>query len=97
MSRLTVVARLMARKESAGVVKGELLKLIAPTRGEEGCIEYRLHQDNDDPAVFIFYENWENETCLGKHKETDHYQNCFSAIEGLILDKSVNLLTMVEP
>jgi quinol monooxygenase YgiN len=39
MSRLTVVARLVARKEYADVVKGELLKLIAPTRGEEGCIE----------------------------------------------------------
>jgi quinol monooxygenase YgiN len=97
MSRLTVVARLQARKESAEVVKRELLKLIVPTRGEEGCIEYRLHQDNDDPAVFLFYENWESGTCLGKHKETDHYRSCFSAIEGLILDKSVNLLTMVEP
>jgi quinol monooxygenase YgiN len=97
MSRLTVVARLLARKDSAEVVKSEFLKLIAPTRGEEGCIEYRLHQDIGDPAVFLFYENWENETCLEKHKETDHYRSCFSAIEGLILEKSVNLLTMVEP
>jgi quinol monooxygenase YgiN len=97
MSKLTVVARLLAKKESAGVVKMELLKLIAPTRCEEGCIEYRLHQDNDNPAVFIFYENWESEAFLGKHKETDHYKNCFSAIEGMILDKAVNKLTMAEP
>jgi len=97
MSKLTVVARLQARKESADAVKAELLNLIAPTRKEEGCIEYRLHQDNNDPAVFFFYENWENEASLGRHKETDHYRNCFSAIEGMIQDKSLNLLTMVEP
>ncbi|GFE60121.1 putative quinol monooxygenase [Geobacter sp. AOG2] len=97
MSRLTVVARLLARKESADAVKAELLKLVAPTRSEDGCIEYRLHQDNDDPALFFFYENWENGACLGEHKKTDHYRSCFSALEGMILDKSVNLLTMIEP
>jgi len=97
MSRLTVIARLLARKESADAVKGELSKLIAPTRNEEGCIDYRLHQDNDNPALFFFYETWESEASLGKHKETDHYRRCFSAIGGMIQDKSVNLLTMVEP
>lgn len=97
MSKLAVVARLLAKKEFAAVVKIELLKLIAPTRNEEGCIEYRLHQDNDNPAVFFFYENWESDICLGKHKETDHYTTCFSTIEGMILEKTVNKLTMIEP
>jgi quinol monooxygenase YgiN len=97
MSRLTIIARLLAKKESAEAVKAELLKLIAPTRGEEGCIEYRLHQDNDNPALFFFYETWENEARLEKHKETDHYRNSFGAIEGMLLDRSLNKLTKVEP
>jgi len=29
--------------------------------GRALCIEYRLHLDNDDSDVFIFYENWESE------------------------------------
>lgn len=97
MSKLTVVAKLLAKQESVEVVKRELLKLVEPTRKEQGCVEYRLHQDNVNPAVFIFYENWDNEACLVKHKETDHYKSCFSAIGGMIQDKTVNLMTMVEP
>ncbi|KAB0672144.1 antibiotic biosynthesis monooxygenase [Oryzomonas sagensis] len=96
MSRVTVVARLLARKEAADAVKAELLKLLAPTRNEEGCVEYRLHQDNDDPALFFFYETWESDACLGKHKETTHYRNSFGAIEGMIRERSVNRLTMIE-
>lgn len=96
MSRVTVVARLLAKREAADTVKTELLKLLAPTRNEEGCVEYRLHQDNDDPALFYFYETWENEAFLGKHKETAHYRNSFSAIEGMIRERSVNKLTMIE-
>jgi len=97
MSKLTVVAKLMAKKESVEAVKAELLKLIAPTRKEEGYIEYRLHQDKADPAVFIFYENWESDACLEKHKETDHYRSCFSAVADMIQDRSVNKLTIIEP
>jgi quinol monooxygenase YgiN len=33
-------------------------KLIPITRAEEGCIQYDLHQDNEEPAHFLFYENW---------------------------------------
>jgi quinol monooxygenase YgiN len=97
MSKLTVVARLLAQEEASDIVRHELVKLVEPTRKEAGCIEYRLHQDNDNPAVFIFYENWENAACLEKHKETDHYRKCFSAIGGMIVDKAVNMLKMVEP
>jgi quinol monooxygenase YgiN len=97
MSRVTVVARLLAKKEAADAVKAELLKLIAPTRNEEGYVEYRLHQDNADPALFFFYETWENETFLEKHKETAHYRGSFSAIEGMIRERTVNKLTMIEP
>jgi len=94
---LTVVAKLVAKQESVMDVKNALINLVEPTRCEEGCIEYILHQDNLNPAVFIFYETWDSEECLAKHKETDHYKNCFSAIGGLIQDKEVHLMTMLEP
>lgn len=97
MSQVTVIARIMAQQEAAETVKNELLKLVAPTRREEGCIEYRFHQDNADPALFFFYENWASAACLEKHKETPHYRSSFSAIAGLVRERSVNLLTGVEP
>lgn len=96
MSIVTVVAKVAAKKESAERVKSELLKLVAPTRKEEGCIEYRLHQDNDDPAVFIFYENWESEACLGRHMTSDHFKAYVSATDGLIEEKVVHKMSGIE-
>ncbi|GFE58729.1 putative quinol monooxygenase [Geobacter sp. AOG1] len=95
MSTITVVAKLVAKKDSIAAVKTELLKLVAPTRKEQGCIEYRLHQDNADPAVFVFYENWENATCLEKHMSTDHYKAYVSAVDGIIEGKTVNKMIQI--
>ena len=95
MSTITVVAKLVAKKDSIAAVKTELLKLVAPTRKEQGCIEYRLHQDNADPAVFVFYENWENATCLEKHLCTDHYKAYVSAVDGIIEGKTVNKMIQI--
>ena len=96
MSQLTVVAKLVAKKESVESVKSELLKLIAPTRKEDGCIEYNLHQDNEDPALFIFYETWECAACLEKHINTDHFKAYVRTVEGMIKEKVVNKMTRIE-
>ena len=40
------------------MVKTELIKLIGVTHAEEGRINYDLHQDNENSAHFMFYENW---------------------------------------
>ena len=96
MSQLTIIAKLVAKKESIDVVKGELLKMIAPTRKEAGCINYCLHQDNDDPAVFVFYENWVSAASFEAHKNSEHYKVYVMALEGLIEEKVVSKMTLVE-
>ena len=35
-----------------------LATLVAPARVEPGNINYDLHRSNDDPDVWILYENW---------------------------------------
>jgi quinol monooxygenase YgiN len=95
MANLTVVAKLVVRRECVDAVKGELLKLVAATRLEPGCIEYSLHQDNDDPALFIFYETWENEGALAGHLGSPHFQAYLAAVEGMIVEKSLNRMTEI--
>ena len=95
MTPLTVVAKLVAKKGSIEQVKGELLKLIAPTREEAGCLEYRLHQDRDNPALFIFFENWESESALERHMNSAHFTNYVVAMEGLLEEKAVQLMTAI--
>lgn len=89
MSTVTVVARVTAKSGFVETVKAELLKLVAETRQEEGCLEYRLHQDQDEPAVFVFYENWKDRACLDKHMTSKHFLAYIEAVEGMIADKAV--------
>ncbi|MDA8415312.1 MAG: putative quinol monooxygenase [Desulfobacteraceae bacterium] len=96
MSRITVIARIVAKQKSQEIVRSELLKLVSATRKEEGCLEYTLHQDNDNPLVFIFYENWKDESCLEKHMNSEHFRNYVSATDGMLDEKAVNKLTRIE-
>ena len=71
-SQLTVVAMIRAKSEHIEEVRSALVGLIEPTLPEEGCINYDLHQDKDDPALFVFHENWETPHHLDRHLESAH-------------------------
>lgn len=95
MSRVTVVAKVVAREGAVASLKAELLKLIPPTRREEGCLEYRLHQETGDPAVFLFYENWQSMACLQQHMASAHFTNYIAAVDGMVAEKTVQTLTEI--
>ena len=60
MGTLTIVANIHAKADRTELVKSALLKLIPTTRAEPGCIQYDLHQNNEDSTHFMFFENWES-------------------------------------
>ncbi len=95
MSKLTIVARIKANKDKVELVKSELLKLIEPTRKEEGCLKYDLHQDNENPAVFIFYENWTSRELWQKHMNNTHLAEYMKATEGSVDDFTLNEMTLI--
>jgi quinol monooxygenase YgiN len=41
-------------------LKQALMNVIEPSRAEATCLEYRLHQDLENPAQFVLYENWQS-------------------------------------
>ncbi len=95
MSKLTIVARIEAKKEKTELVKAELLKLIETTRNEEGCIQYDLHQDNNDPATFLFYENWESRELWQIHMNNTHLQDYMKATDGAVENFVLNEMTVI--
>jgi quinol monooxygenase YgiN len=72
---LTVIAHIRAKPGQESRVRKILEGLRAPTRAEAGCINYDLHQSQNDPALFVFYENWESETHLDAHARSAHIQS----------------------
>lgn len=95
MSKLTIVAKIEAKPESVELVKAELLKLIEPTRQEAGCIQYDLHQDNTNPEVFVFYENWESRELWQAHMNNDHLKAYMKATDGAVANFTLNEMAVI--
>jgi quinol monooxygenase YgiN len=69
---LTIVAFIQAKPGQEEELGRRLTALVEPTRAEPGCINYDLHRSNDDPALWMLYENWRSEEDLGKHFQTPY-------------------------
>lgn len=93
--QLTVVARILAHEGKRELVKSELLKLIAPTRAEQGCLNYDLHQDNENPNLFLFYENWESRELWQVHMNNEHLAQYLKATEGAVAEFRLNEMTVI--
>jgi len=84
MTQLTVVAKIEAKSGSEARLHQELVKLIAPTLAEEGCLNYDLHTSIEDSRIFLFYENWESKALWEQHMASKHIQVFQKNNEGLI-------------
>ena len=92
---LTIVARIEAYPDQVELLKTELQKLVEPTLREPGCIQYDLHQDNLDPAIFLFYENWENRELWQAHMNNAHIAEFALATDGAIAEFNLFEMTRV--
>ncbi len=95
MTVLTIVANVVAKADKIEFVKAELLKLIELTRAEPGCINYNLHQDNENPAHFTFYENWTSSALLQAHLQSKHIADYVAATDGAIETFILNEMTKI--
>lgn len=94
--QLSLVAIVKAKEEKREFVKSEIIKLIEITRKEEGNINYNLHQGNEDPNLFILYENWENRELWQKHMNNKHMINYSKVTEGSTVEWSLHELTKID-
>jgi len=95
MAKLTIVANIKANPDKVELVKAELLKLIDITRAEEGCINYDLHQDNENPAHFLFYENWESRELWQTHMGAPHLAAYMAATDGAVEEFTLNEMSII--
>jgi quinol monooxygenase YgiN len=84
MSKVTVIARVQARPGREEELRDELLSLLAPTRIETGCIDYDLHQSQEEPGLFLLFESWASREDLERHLESVHLRAFQRRAEGLL-------------
>ncbi len=95
MTTLTIVANITAHSGKAELVKSELTKLVKPTLAEAGCIQYDLHQDNDNPELFLFFENWKTRDLWQDHMKTPHIEAYSKAVDGAVKSFEVKEMTRI--
>ncbi len=83
---VTVVANFKAKKGGEKQVREALISMIEPTRAEQGCINYDLHESAGDPTAFVFYENWVSQADLDRHLKTSHIQKAISRAEPFLAE-----------
>jgi quinol monooxygenase YgiN len=97
MAPLTIAANITAKADQVDLVKKELQKLAAKTHAEDvGCINYDLHQDNENPAHFLVFENWESKELLQQHVDSAHFKAYSAATEGAVETFTVNEMTRIK-
>jgi quinol monooxygenase YgiN len=67
-----------------------LAVLVEPARAEPGNINYDLHRSNEDPDVWVLYENWKAPSDLAAHFELP-YMKAFVAALPEVLEGEMDL------
>lgn len=69
---ITVVAHIKSKSDTIDATRELLTSLVLPTRMEEGCVTYKLYQNEADPTDFTFVEEWTSNEDLDAHLASDH-------------------------
>lgn len=69
-----VLAKWTAREGEAGNVEAAIRKLAPLAKEEPKSIYYQAHRDPENPNVFLFYEQYEDEDGYQAHIESKHFE-----------------------
>lgn len=92
---LTIVANIHAVPGREDLVRAELEKLVEPTRKEQGCLQYDLHRDNENPAHFLFFEQWESRALWQQHMGAAHLTAYMQATDGAVETFQLHEMTKI--
>ena len=85
---LTVIIK--SKSEYREELKSVLFDLSKNSNEETACIQYDLHQDIEEPNVFILHEVWESIEGLDLHKEQAHLLK-FNEVLELFLEEKIKV------
>ncbi len=86
----TIIGTVVAKPETRAELQEILAAQVAPTRAEEGCLNYDFHADANDSCVFVFYENWRTRQDLDEHLTRPHLKPLFDR-QGDLLARPVEI------
>jgi quinol monooxygenase YgiN len=86
------------RPEKADEFEALFSAYVDSSRAEDGCIEYHMLRDAQEPTLFIFYEVWQSRAHLEAHSALPHMR-CFheQRMDYLTRDFEIRPIAMISP
>ncbi|HCJ30518.1 MAG TPA: antibiotic biosynthesis monooxygenase [Pseudomonas sp.] len=86
------------RPEKSADFEALFSRYLAASRAEEGCIEYHMLRDAEDPTLFIFFEVWQSSKDLDVHKALPHMRSFHERrMDFLTRDVEIRPIEMLSP
>lgn len=81
-------AHLTARDDAVEPFKARLQQHAANSLGaEEGCLRFDVHQERDNPALFLLVEVYADEAALQAHRDSPHYEAFRKDVKDWVTDR----------
>ena len=93
--KLTIVGIIEVKDNQTEFVKENLFKLIEITKKEDGCLQYDLHQDNNNTNLFLLFENWQNKELWQKHMNNQPIKDFLKVTEGSVANITVHQMSLI--
>ncbi|WP_159564155.1 putative quinol monooxygenase [Budvicia diplopodorum] len=95
MNEITIVATLTVKSAYQTALVSELKKLVDSSRAEKGCLQYDLHQDNQNPLVYVFIERWASQAIVDAHNQSAHFVAFGQFADGKVDSLAINLMAKI--
>ena len=69
---------------AAEAFRAELLRVLAPTRAEAGCLAIRIFESLREPFVFAIHSEWVDEAAFELHARLPHTVRFLEAAKELL-------------
>ena len=80
MAGVKIVAVLTAKAGKAEALFALLQGMLAPSRGEAGCLRYDLWRDQGNAERFVLDELYVDDAAIAAHKATAHFRDYLARI-----------------
>jgi quinol monooxygenase YgiN len=82
--KTVIVARLKIKDGKEADFLKIALPLVEATNQEEGNLYYELYQSPRDSKVFIFYEEYTDDSAFDVHANSEHFKTFAAAVQDLV-------------
>jgi len=65
-------------------LRGELARILEPTRAEPGCVRIHIYESTRGPLVYFIHSEWIDEAAFDAHAELPHTRRFVGAVVDLM-------------